>query len=107
VRTGAQLRRLLAERAGMSLSSAGMSALLTRHPAQLKLSTLAALCTALDCTLDDLLEIHTTPVAAAQMGTGRAGVMVAVVAGPPAGHRGTDRALVDVLEIGRVDGPVV
>jgi DNA-binding Xre family transcriptional regulator len=46
--TGAQLRRLLAERAGMSLSSASVSALLTRQPAQLKLETLAALCTALN-----------------------------------------------------------
>jgi putative transcriptional regulator len=59
--TGAELRRLLAERAGMSLSSASVSALLTRQPAQLKLSTLAALCTALECTPNDLLEVDTTP----------------------------------------------
>ena len=52
--TGAQLRRLLAERAGLHLSSASVSALLTRQPAQVKLETLAALCTALDCTPDDL-----------------------------------------------------
>jgi putative transcriptional regulator len=63
--TGAQLRRLLAERAGLSLSSASVSALLTSQPAQLKLSTLAALCTALDCTPNDLLEVDTTPVTAA------------------------------------------
>jgi hypothetical protein len=31
--TGAQLRRLLAERAGLHLSSASVSALLTRQPA--------------------------------------------------------------------------
>ena len=62
--TGAQLRRLLAERAGLHLSSASVSALMTRQPAQLKLSTLAALCTALDCTPNDLLEVDTTPVAA-------------------------------------------
>ena len=61
--TGAQLRRLLAERAGMSLSSASVSALLTRQPAQLKLSTLAALCTALECTPSELLEVDTTPAA--------------------------------------------
>jgi putative transcriptional regulator len=60
--TGAQLRRLLAERAGMSLSSASVSALLTRQPAQLKLSTLAALCTALECTPNDLFDVDTTPV---------------------------------------------
>ena len=60
--TGAQLRRLLAERAGLHLSSASVSALLTRQPAQVKLETLAALCTALQCTPDDLIEVDTTPV---------------------------------------------
>ncbi len=38
--TGAQLRRLLAERAGLQLSSASVSALLTKQPAQVKLETL-------------------------------------------------------------------
>ena len=61
--TGAQLRRLLAERAGLHLSSASVSALLTRQPAQVKLDTLAALCTALECTPNDLFEVDTTPVA--------------------------------------------
>jgi putative transcriptional regulator len=61
--TGAELRRLLAERAGVKLSAASVSALLTKQPAQVKLSTLAALCTALECTPDDLFEIDTTPVA--------------------------------------------
>jgi putative transcriptional regulator len=60
--TGAQLRRLLAERAGLHLSSASVSALLTRQPAQVKLETLAALCTALECTPNDLIEVDTTPV---------------------------------------------
>jgi DNA-binding Xre family transcriptional regulator len=60
--TGAQLRRLLAERAGLHMSSASVSALLTRQPAQVKLETLAALCTALECTPDDLIEVDTTPV---------------------------------------------
>jgi putative transcriptional regulator len=60
--TGAQLRRLLAERAGLHLSSASVSALLTRQPAQVKLETLAALCTALQCTPGDLIEVDTTPV---------------------------------------------
>jgi putative transcriptional regulator len=60
--TGAQLRRLLAERAGLHLSSAPVSALLTRQPAQVKLETLAALYTALDCTPGDLIEVDTTPV---------------------------------------------
>ena len=61
--TGAQLRRLLTERAGMELSSASVSALFSRQPAQVKLDTLAALCTALECTPNDLFEVDTTPVA--------------------------------------------
>jgi len=60
--TGAQLRRLLAERAGLDLSSASVSALLTKEPSQIKLSTLIALCTALDCTPNDLFEVDTTPL---------------------------------------------
>ena len=51
--TGAQLRRLLAERAGLELSSASVSALFTRQPSQIKLTTLAALCTALQCSPAD------------------------------------------------------
>lgn len=61
--TGAQLRRLLDERAGLRLSSASVSALFTKTPTQVKLSTLAALCTALECTPNDLFEVDTTPVA--------------------------------------------
>lgn len=60
--TGVELRRLLAERAGLQISAASVSALLTKQPTQLKLSTLAALCTALECTPNDLLEVDTTPV---------------------------------------------
>lgn len=60
--TGAELRRLLAERAGVQLSAASVSALLTRQPAQVKLTTLAALCTALECTPDDLFEVDITPI---------------------------------------------
>jgi DNA-binding Xre family transcriptional regulator len=64
--TGADLRRLLAERAGVQLSAASVSALLTKQPSQVKLSTLAALCTALECTPNDLFDIDTTPVAPAK-----------------------------------------
>jgi hypothetical protein len=39
-----------------------VSALLTKQPAQVKLSTLAALCTALECAPNDLFEVDTTPV---------------------------------------------
>jgi putative transcriptional regulator len=60
--TGAQLRRLLAERAGLELSSASVSALFTKQPSQIKLSTLIALCTALDCTPNELFDVDTTPV---------------------------------------------
>jgi putative transcriptional regulator len=63
--TGAQLRRLLAERAGLELSAASVSALFAKQPSQVKLDTLAALCTALDCTPNDLIQVDTTPVAAA------------------------------------------
>ncbi|MGH3672243.1 MAG: helix-turn-helix domain-containing protein, partial [Pseudonocardiaceae bacterium] len=48
--TGAQLQRLLAEKSGLELSSASVSALFTKQPSQIKLSTLIALCTALNCT---------------------------------------------------------
>ncbi|MFI7449648.1 helix-turn-helix domain-containing protein [Nonomuraea sp. NPDC049714] len=48
--TGTQLRWLLAVKAGVELSAASVSALLTKKPTQVKLSTLAALCTALECT---------------------------------------------------------
>ena len=59
--TAAQLRRLLAERAGLTMSSASVSALFAQQPAQVKLSTLAALCTALECTPNDLFEVDTVP----------------------------------------------
>jgi putative transcriptional regulator len=60
--TGTDLRRLLRERAGLDLSSPSVSALFTKQPAQIKLSTLIALCTALECTPDDLFEVDTTPI---------------------------------------------
>lgn len=60
--TGAQLQRLLVEKAGLELSSASVSALFTKQPNQVKLSTLIALCTALECTPNDLFEVDTTPV---------------------------------------------
>jgi putative transcriptional regulator len=62
--TGAELRRLLAERAGLHLSAASVSVLLTKQPSHLKLSTLAALCTALQCSPNDLLDVDTAPVEA-------------------------------------------
>jgi len=61
--TGADLRRLLAERAGVEMSAASVSALMRQAPKQLKLSTLQALCVALDCQPGELIEVDTTPVA--------------------------------------------
>ncbi len=69
--TGAELRRLLRERAGVELSAASVSALLTKQPSQVKLSTLAALCTALECSPDDLFDVDTTPVAEVKKPTPR------------------------------------
>ncbi len=60
--TGTELRRLLAERAGLELSAASVWALLTKEPSQIKLSTLLAFVTALECTPNDLFDVDTTPV---------------------------------------------
>ncbi len=57
---GAELARLLQERAGYSLTPASISALLTKQPRQMKAETLDALCTALDCTPNDLWH-HSAP----------------------------------------------
>jgi len=83
--TGAQLRRLLAERAGLQLSSASVSALFTRQPSQIKLTTLAALCTTLQCTPGDLFDIDTTPV---ERPAGPAPAARPVVADRPRAGRG-------------------
>lgn len=39
-----------------------MAALFTREPSQVKMSTQAAFCAALECTPNDLIEVDTTPV---------------------------------------------
>jgi len=57
--TAARLRRLLMDRAGLAMSSASVSALFSKEPSQVKLSTLTALCTALQCTPNDLFHIDT------------------------------------------------
>ena len=58
--TGSALARLLQEKAKYSLSAASISALLTSQPRQMKAETLDALCTALDCTPNDLW-VYTPP----------------------------------------------
>ena len=53
--TGAQLGRLLESKAGKHLSAPSISVLMSGQPKELKLATLSALCTALECTPNDLL----------------------------------------------------
>jgi len=58
--TGVALAKLLKERANYSLTPASISALLTNQPKQMKSETLDALCTALECTPNDLW-VYTPP----------------------------------------------
>ncbi len=67
--------------AGLHLSAASVSALFTKQPSQVKLDTLAALCTALDCTPNDLIEVDTTPVTAAASPSGASSEPKAAAAG--------------------------
>ena len=55
-------------RRGRAVAASAGSVLLTGQPAQVKLSALAALCTALDCARNDLLEVDASLVAARQPG---------------------------------------
>jgi len=52
--SGVALARLLADKAGYRLSAPSISALLKGQPKQMKAETLDALCTALDCTPNEL-----------------------------------------------------
>ncbi|MBB6674009.1 helix-turn-helix domain-containing protein [Cohnella nanjingensis] len=54
IRSGAELMRLLQDKAGYRLSPPSVSALLTSQPKQMKRDTLDALCTALNCTPGEL-----------------------------------------------------
>jgi len=58
--SGAALGRLLQEKANYSLSAPSLSALITGQPKQMKAETLDALCTALECTPNDLW-VHSAP----------------------------------------------
>lgn len=53
----ADLQALLEEKAGVQLSWQAVSALLNNTPGALRLSTIQALCNALDCKLSDLCEV--------------------------------------------------
>ncbi|HEU5483324.1 MAG TPA: helix-turn-helix transcriptional regulator [Microlunatus sp.] len=52
--TGKELRELLARRANFNLSAPSISALMNNEPVQMKTETLQALCTALNCTPNEL-----------------------------------------------------
>ncbi|MED4907451.1 helix-turn-helix domain-containing protein [Brevibacillus centrosporus] len=52
--TGAELIRLMEDKAGYSLSAPSISVLLANAPKQVKADTMDALCTALDCSPSDL-----------------------------------------------------
>ncbi|MFD0587347.1 helix-turn-helix domain-containing protein [Paenibacillus sp. GCM10027627] len=56
--TGAELARLLKERAGYELSAPSISVLLRSQPKQMKAETMDALCTALECAPGELW-VHT------------------------------------------------
>lgn len=56
--SGAELARLLKEKAGYSLSAPSISALMNGSPKQMKADTLDALCTVLECSPSDLW-VHT------------------------------------------------
>lgn len=56
--SGAELGRLMEQKAGYKLSAPSISALLTEEPRQVKAQTMDALCTALNCTPADLWQ-HT------------------------------------------------
>ncbi|MCD1261492.1 helix-turn-helix transcriptional regulator [Paenibacillus athensensis] len=58
--TGAALARLLEDKADYRLSAPSISALLGGPPKQMKADTLDALCTALECTPNDLW-VYTPP----------------------------------------------
>ena len=52
--TGKELRELLARRANFTLSAPSVYALINKEPVQMKTETLQALCTALQCTPNEL-----------------------------------------------------
>lgn len=57
--TAKDLRELLAHRSGLELSKQSISVLVNKHPVQVKVETLQALCTTLKCTPNELFGIDT------------------------------------------------
>lgn len=56
--TGTELARLMEEKTGYKMSAPSISALINETPKQMKMSTLDALCTTLNCKPDELI-LHT------------------------------------------------
>ena len=61
--SGVQLPRLLAERAGVQMSAASVSALMRQAPSTSSSRPLAALLVPLDCPPSELIEVDTTRAA--------------------------------------------
>lgn len=55
--SGSELLRRMEDKAGYSMSAASISSLINESPKMVRIETLDALCTALDCKPDDIL-IH-------------------------------------------------
>lgn len=53
--SGSELLRLMEDKAGYSMSAASISALMKDDPKMVRVETLDALCTALNCSPNDLL----------------------------------------------------
>jgi len=60
--SGAELGRILEDKSGYRLSPPSISGLLTSEPKQVKTATMDALCTALECTPNDLWKHTPTPI---------------------------------------------
>ncbi len=60
--TGTELRRPLAEKAGLELSSASVSALFTKEPSQVKMTRWLRCAPSWNAPPNDLIEVDTTPV---------------------------------------------
>lgn len=56
--TGADLQRQLHEKAGLIISTAGISRLLREDQSEIKLRIIDALCTVLECELEELLVLE-------------------------------------------------
>lgn len=56
--TGTELARQMEEKTGYKMSAPSISALINEPPKQIKMTTLDALCTTLNCKPDELL-VHT------------------------------------------------